>query len=58
MKVLNKVSLREMLKFRATCPKCLGRGYQFVILGQLDAKKYCMVYPCSCVRQLVRIEED
>jgi hypothetical protein len=58
MKILDKISLREMLKRRTNCPICLGRGYVLEIVGSLDARRYRQVRPCTCVRQVVRIEED
>ena len=58
MKVLDKISLRKMLAQRENCPQCLGRGYSFVITPALDATKFRVIYPCSCVKQVVRIEEE
>ena len=58
MKILDKISLQKMLAQRKNCNKCLGRGYEFVISPHLDATKFRVVRPCSCVWQIVRTEED
>jgi len=58
MKILDKVSVKQMLSRREKCNKCLGRGYELVVLPFLDARKFRGVRPCSCVWQIVRIEED
>ncbi len=58
MKILDKIKLKTMFKNRATCPRCLGRGYVLTIRPDLDASKFREVRPCLCVKQVVRIEED
>jgi len=57
VKVLDKVSLRKMLKGRVNCKLCLGKGYNLVIVPNLRADKFRVARPCKCVCQTVRIEE-
>lgn len=58
MKVLTKVTTRDMLSRRRNCKVCLGKGYVLYIRPDLDATKFREVVPCQCVRQVVRVEED
>ena len=58
MKILDKISLRTMLAKRRACKKCLGTGRLLYILPGLDATKFRTVVPCSCIRQIVRVDED
>ena len=58
MKVLDKVTLRAMLKARRNCTACLGRGYLLRVRPDLLASKFREAIPCFCLKQLVRVEED
>ena len=57
MKVLDKITLKAMLSKRKNCSKCLGKGYNLIILPHLDAAKYRGARPCDCVWQIVKVEE-
>lgn len=58
MKFLDKVTLKSMLSHRKGCPKCFGKGYVLVYHPALLGSKYRVAVPCSCVRQVVRVEDD
>ena len=58
MKVLDKITLKELLRRRKNCTFCLGKGYLLYVHCGLDATKFREVRPCVCVRQVVRIDEE
>ena len=58
MKILDKISLKAMLSHRKNCRVCWGTGCVVSVSRDLDATKFREVRPCSCVKQIVRIEEE
>ena len=58
MKILDKISLKAMLSHRKNCRICWGTGCVVSVNRDLDATKFREVHPCSCVKQVVRIEEE
>jgi len=58
MKILDKITIKSMLSNRSKCKQCLGKGYVTMVVPRLDATKFRVAVPCSCVKQVVRIEDD
>ncbi len=46
-----------VLKPNPKCKYCLGRGYIRTIVPELNAEKFRVLRPCSCVKAIVELRK-